>query len=92
MMLMIPLEPSASYLADGEVITSTLLIWSAGMAFSASAILPAMVPDGFPLIKTVMPVLPRKETFPSKSTESRGTFRRTSVAFPPAIGTSFSAL
>ncbi len=87
MILMIPAEPSASYLADGEVITSMLLIWSAGMVFSnTSDKLADVAPDdGLPLISTRTFWSPRRQdTFPFMSTATSGTFCNTSVALPPA--------
>ena len=90
--LMIPAEPSASYLAEGEVITSTVLIISAGICLNASAILDAIMVDGLLLIKTRTLVEPRSDGLPSKSTESIGTFFNTSVASPPLLEASFSAL
>ena len=82
-MLMIPALPSASYLADGEVITSTVLIISAGICFKASAILDAKIVDGLLLINTLIFEEPLKEGFPSRSTDNIGTFLSTSVASPP---------
>ena len=90
--LMIPADPSASYFADGDVITSTVLIISAGICFKASVILEAIIVDGLLLINTFTFVEPRKEGLPSKSTESIGTFFKTSVASPPLLEASFSAL
>ena len=51
---MMPPVPSASYLAEGVVITSTLLIWSAGICFSASAMLLAEMVLGRLLMSTRM--------------------------------------
>jgi len=51
---------------------------------SASATLLAVMVEGLLLISTRMFWLPRKETFPSISTESIGTRFSTSVASPPS--------
>src|SRR5438045_583974 len=72
MILMIPAVPSASYLADGEVITSTCLIISAGICFNASETLRATMLDGLLLIRTLILELPRNWTFPSMSTATDG--------------------
>ena len=90
--LIIPEEPSASYLAEGEVITSTDLIISAGICFNASATLLAMIVEGLLLIKTFTFELPLNDTLPSKSTVRDGTFLRTSAPSPPLLVISFSAL
>src|SRR3569833_4653158 len=74
MMLMIPAEPSASYLAEGEVITSMLLIWSAGIVFYTSDKLAEVAPEGLPLIKTRTLLSQRRETIPMKSTATKDTF------------------
>ena len=92
MMLMMPPEPSASYLAEGEVMTSTVLIWSAGICFSASAMLLAEMVEGLLLMSTLMLLEPRRLTLPSRSTLSSGTRLSTSVASPPRVVWSFSAL
>src|SRR5476651_987988 len=68
MILMIPAVPSASYLADGEVITSMVLIWSDGKDLSTSARLFAIAPDGLPLISTFTFWSPRRDTLPLIST------------------------
>src|SRR5450432_4231035 len=81
--LIIPADPSASYLAEGEVITSTVLIWSAGICLSASATLLAVMVEGLLLMSTLIFWLPRKDTFPSMSTDNIGTRLSTSVASPP---------
>ncbi len=91
-MLIIPAEPSASYFADGDVITSTVLIISAGICFKASAMLDAIIVEGLLLINTFTLEDPRNEGLPSKSTDNMGTFFKTSVASPPLLVASFSAL
>ena len=48
---MIPAVPSALYLAEGEVITSTFSTLSDGNCFSASLLLIPTNPDGLPLIR-----------------------------------------
>ena len=85
-----PPPPSASYLADGLVITSTFSIASAGIKRKASAILIAF--DGFPSISTLTLSLPRKLTFPSTSTETEGILSKTSLTVPPFTIRSFPTL
>ena len=91
-MLITPEVPSASNLADGEVITSTALISSAGICRKASAMEEAAIAEGLLSIKTRILELPLIDTLPFKSTDSMGTRRSTSVASPPAVVLSFSAL
>ena len=78
---MIPAPPSASYRADGFVMTSTLSKASAGIVFKALAIL--MLFAGFPSIKILTFSLPRRLTLPSASTVTEGTLSKTSLAVPP---------
>src|SRR5690606_41215254 len=73
MILMIPEDPSASYFAEGDVITSTDLMSSAGIALSASAMLEAAIVEGRLLMSTRILLLPRRLTLPYRSTESKGT-------------------
>ena len=80
---MIPPPPSASYLADGLVITSTFSTASAGKSFKASAMLIPAKPDGFPSIKIFTLSLPLKATVPSASTVTDGTLSNTSLTVPP---------
>lgn len=79
----IPAVPSASYLAEGEVITSTFSIASAGNWRKASVEFKPTSPDGLPLINIRTLSFPRKETFPSTSTETDGTLSNTSLTVPP---------
>ena len=79
----IPAVPSASYLAEGEVITSTFSIDSAGNCRNASVEFKPTKPDGFPLIKIRTLSFPRKATLPSTSTETDGTLSKTSLTVPP---------
>ena len=79
----IPPVPSDSYLADGDVITSTLSIDSAGICWSPWGPLSPTRPDGFPLIKILTLSLPLSATFPSISTETDGTLSNTSATLPP---------
>ncbi len=91
-MLMMPPVPSASYFAPGLVITSTRSITSAGIIFTASAMLDDMIVEGLPFIRTLMLLEPCMDTFPSRSTVSRGVRRKTSAAVPPRDVTSLEAL
>ena len=50
--LIIPTSPSASYFADGLLITSILSICEDGIASNTALVLDAVIPDGFPLINT----------------------------------------
>ena len=92
MMFKIPAVPSASYLAEGEVITSTRAIDSAGSCRKASVELRPTSPEGFPLIKIRTSSFPRKETLPSTSTETEGTLSSTSLTVPPLTVKSFPTL
>ncbi len=78
----IPAVPSASYRADGFVITSTFSIASPGNCLSASVGIPESA-AGFPLIKIRTDSLPLRLIFPSISTLTEGTLSRTSVTDPP---------
>ncbi len=80
---MIPPPPSASYRADGFVITSTFSTASAGNSFKASAILIPAKPDGLPSIKIRTFSFPLKATVPSASTVTEGTLSKTSLTVPP---------
>jgi hypothetical protein len=71
--------PSASYLADGLVITSTLATELPGLACSEAASVDA---DGLPLIYTFTSPLPRTVIWPSGETPTLGTVRRISSADP----------
>ncbi len=89
---MIPADPSASYLDEGLVITSTLSMSCAGRLLNPSASLIPTNPDGWPLIKIRTPSLPLRDTFPSTSTETEGTLSSTSCAVPPLLVRSFPTL
>ena len=80
---MIPPPPSASYRADGFVITSTFSTASAGNNFSASATFIPAKPEGFPSINIFTFSFPRSATFPSVSTVTEGTLSKTSLTVPP---------
>ena len=92
MMLIIPAPPSPSYFAVGLVMTSTLLTCSAGIICKASAAEPEKKVDSLPLTKNLMLEDPLRLTLPSKSTESSGVLRNTSVASSSPSFKSFSAL
>ena len=83
MIFKIPAVPSESYLAEGEVITSTLSIASEGNCFNASAPLKPTKAEGLPSIKIRTFSLPLKLTVPSGSTSTEGTLSKTSDAVPP---------
>ena len=76
----IPAVPSASYLAEGEVTTSTLSMASAGNCLSASVPLKPTSAEGFPSISILTFSLPLRLTFPSTSTSTEGTLSKTSEA------------
>ena len=61
--LIIPPPPSASYRADGLVITSTFSTASAGNNFKASATLIPANPDGFPSINIFTFSFPLRANF-----------------------------
>ena len=92
MMFKIPAVPSASYLADGEVITSTFSIASAGICLNASAPFMPTKALGLPSINMVTFSFPRKLTVPSTLTCTDGTLPKTSLAFPPRIDKSLPIL
>ncbi len=85
--LMIPAFPSASYFAEGLVITSICFTDDAGICFKTS--LPFNV-VGLPSIRTTKSELPRKVTLPCGSTCTEGVFSRAVAALPPALFKSFS--
>ena len=80
--LIIPPFPSASYLADGDVITSTFSMASAGNSFMNEELIPTNL-DGFPLIKILAASFPLNKIFPSVSVETEGILSNTSVPVPP---------
>ena len=90
--LSIPAVPSASYLADGEVTTSTLSIDSAGSCLNPCGPDIPTSPDGLPLIRILTLSFPLKETAPSTSTETDGTLPSTSATDPPLTVISFPTL
>ncbi len=82
--LIIPAMPSGSYFADGDVMTSTLSIISAGK-FSTDVVSPPEISaDGFPFTKILTLLFPRKLTTPSISTLTEGMLLSTSSPVPPA--------
>jgi len=78
--LMIPAPPSASNLAEAFVMISIFSTAAAGILSRASC---GSSTEGLPSIITVKFELPRRETFPSISTSTEGTFSRISTAVPP---------
>ena len=87
--LMIPPVPSASYFADGLVITSTFSILSEGIDSNP---LLAVKTEGFPLINIRTLEFPRKLTAPSISTLTDGTLFKISLTEPPFEIKSFPTL
>ena len=81
---MIPEVPSASYFAEGLVITSTFSIISAVMVPKVLPCSLAMT-EGFPLIKICTPWLPLRLICPSISTFTEGTLFNTSKALAPVV-------
>ena len=79
----IPAVPSAEYLADGDVTTSTFSIDSEGNDLRPWGPDRPTRPDGFPLIKILTLLFPRNEILPSKSTSIEGIFASTSETLPP---------
>ena len=67
----IPAVPSAEYLADGDVTTSTFSIDSDGSYLKPWGPDSA---DGLPFIKILTLLFPRSDMFPSKSTSMDGIF------------------
>ena len=92
MILSIPAVPSDSYLAEGEVITSTFSIDSAGNCLNASVEFNPTNPDGLPLIRIRTLSFPRKATLPSTSTDTDGTLSKTSLTVPPRTVKSYPTL
>ena len=84
----IPPLPSASYLAEGEVITSTFSIASAGNSLIKDEFTPTNL-DGLPFIRILAASLPLNRIFPSISVETDGILSRTSVPVPPRTVRSF---
>ena len=91
-MLITPAIPSASYLAEGFVMTSTLSTMFAGNCLKPLLPLKLTKPDGFPSINILTLAEPLNLTFPSGSTAIEGRFRRISEALPPAFARSFPTL
>ncbi len=91
-MFKMPAVPSASYLAEGDVITSTRSIASAGNWRRASVPLKPTKAEGFPSINILTFSFPLKLTFPSTSTSTEGTLSKTSEAEPPLTVMSFPTL
>ena len=80
--LIIPPLPSASYRAEGDVITSTFSIASAGNSFINDELIPTNL-DGLPFIRILAASLPLRRIFPSMSVETDGILSNTSVPVPP---------
>lgn len=80
--LIIPPLPWASYLAEGDVITSTFSIASDGSCWRNFESIPTRL-EGLPLIKILAASLPLNKILPSISTETDGILSKTSPAFPP---------
>ena len=78
----IPPLPWASYLAEGEVMTSTFSIASEGSCWRNLESIPTKL-EGFPLIKIRAASFPLSKILPSISTETEGILSSTSPAFPP---------
>ena len=79
----IPAVPSAEYLADGDVTTSTFSIDSEGIDLSPCGPDRPTRPDGLPLINILTLLFPLNEILPSKSTSIDGMLAKTSDTFPP---------
>ncbi len=84
-MFKIPAVPSASYLADGLVITSTFSMASAGSCVRASVDPKPANADGLPLIRILTFSLPLKLMAPSTSTSTEGTLFKASVIVAPLL-------
>ena len=89
---MTPAIPSASYLAEGLVITSTRSTRFAGSCRSPLLPLKLTSPEGLPSIRIRTLAEPLKLTFPSGSTATEGRFIRMSEALPPAFARSLPTL
>ncbi len=90
--LIIPAIPSASYRADGLVMTSILSIRSPCSILKASGLLRPTSPEGLPSTSIRTFELPRKLTFPSTSTATEGTLSSISEAFLPLLVRSLATL
>ena len=84
-MFKIPAVPSASYLAEGDVITSTRSIASAGNWLKTLLSPNPASADGLPLIKILTFSFPLRLIPPSISTETEGTLFKASLTVPPAV-------
>ena len=82
-MFKIPAVPSAEYLADGDVTTSTFSMDSEGSDLKPWGPDRPTRPDGFPLIRILTLLFPLSEILPSKSTSIEGILARTSDTLPP---------
>ena len=92
LMLMMPLMPSGSYLAEGLVMTSTFSTVEAGICSSNDARSLLSSSLGRPLTNTLTLLEPRSVTLPSLSTATLGTCSSTSVAVPPLLTIFLSTL
>ena len=88
-MFKIPAVPSESYLAEGDVMTSTFSIASDGNCFRASAPFKPTKAEGLPSISMRTLSLPRRLMVPSESIFTEGTLSKTSEAVPPLTVISF---
>ena len=85
LILMMPLMPSGSYLAEGLVMTSTFSTVEAGICSSRVLRSEASSSLGRPLTSTFTLEEPRNVTLPSLSMATLGTCSSTSVAVPPPL-------
>ena len=91
-MFIMPAVPSALYLAEGDVITSTFSTLSEGNCFNASLLLIPTRPDGLPFIRILTLSFPLNETLPSISTSIDGRLSKTSLTLLPFKVKSFPML
>ena len=84
-MFRIPAVPSASYLAEGLVITSTFSMASAGNCLRASVEPNPASAEGFPLMSILTFSLPLRLMAPSTSTFTDGTLFRASLTVAPLM-------
>ena len=92
MIFKIPAVPSASYLADGLVITSTLSMASAGSCRNASVEPKPAKAEGRPLIRIRTFSFPLRLIAPSTSTLTDGTLFNASLTVAPLVVISFPML
>ncbi len=87
-----PPTPSPSYLAEGEVITSTFTISEPGKPFNASFTFRANMDVSLPLSRTLKLLWPLTEILPEPSTVTKGVFLKISIADSVLANGSFSTL